>query len=217
MNRRHFLLGVSGVALVACGAAEPVHTPTSILSQRAYRHDGPPMLTLFTMKSTGSDNGAHTGLMVNASQRVIFDPAGTFGGDVAAEDWGYLVPERNDVHFGITPDIERFYVSYHSRQTYYVSRLDIPVSAEAAEAALRGVMAYGAVPKARCTVATSRILQGVPGFEGIRPTYFPDNLERQLAGYPGVVRSEHRENDSDDKSEATEAFGEVLAAKNIIP
>ncbi|SLN21576.1 hypothetical protein [Roseisalinus antarcticus] len=215
MRRRTFLIGAPALALTACGAAEPVSMPVAVLSASAYRHPGEPRLTLFTMKSTANGNGAHTGLMVNASQRVIFDPAGTFGGDVADKPWGYLVPENNDVHFGITPEIEDFYIRYHARLTYYVLRQDVPVTAEQAEAALRGVMSYGAVPKAQCTIATSRILAGVPGFSGIKTVLFPDRLVDQLARYPGVTSREYRENDSDDKSEAADAFGAELAAAGL--
>jgi len=206
MNRRAFLAGASALGLSACGAAEPVSTPQSVLSSRAYRHDGSPMLTLFTMRNTGSDRGAHTGLMINASQRVIFDPAGTFGRDVAAQSWGNLVPENMDVHYGITPRIEEFYARYHARLTYYVLRQDIPVTADQAEAVLRAAVSYGAVPKTRCTIATGEILRQAPGLEWIRPTLFPDGLVEQVATIPGVRERVIRENDSDDKTVAAANF-----------
>lgn len=197
MRRRSFLIGAP-LALVACGPAEPVWAPEAEVRAAVYRHPGPPMLTLFTMKNVASDNGAHTGLMVNASQRVIFDPAGTFGHET--------IPERNDVHFGITPRIEEFYETYHSRSTYYLVRQDLQVPAATAEMAMREVMNYGAVPKAMCTTATSRILGRLPGFGRISRTFFPDNLERQFGTFPGVVRSELHENDSADKSIARANF-----------
>jgi len=217
MDRRAFLLGASALGLTACGAAEPVSTPQSVLSARAYAHPGPKMLTLFTMKSTSSDRGMHTGLMINASQRVIFDPAGTFGGDVAQQPWGYLVPENNDVHFGITDEIADFYARYHARMTYYVLRQDLPVSAAQAEAALRAAMSYGAVPKAHCTVAATRVLRQVPGFEGITETWFPDRLSDQIALFAGVTTREYRENDSDDKALAAAAFGAEVPATAFRP
>lgn len=210
MNRRAFLAGASALGLSACGAAEPVSTPAAVLSARAYRHSGPPLLSLMTMRSTSGDRGEHTGLMINASQRVIFDPAGTFGRDVAAQPWGALVPENMDVHFGITPTIENFYIYYHARETYYVLRQDIPVTPQQAEVALRAVMAYGAVPKAACTTATSEVLGQVPGLEWISPVLFPDALVRQVDQIPGVVSRVYRDTDSDDKSLAAESFGALL-------
>jgi len=157
-----------------------------------YRHDAPPSITLYTVKNVGSEAGAHTGLLINASQRVIFDPAGTFG--------HASIPERNDVIFGITPRIEQFYTSYHARTSYFMIKQAVQVSPEVAERALRLAMGYGAVAKANCTRATSDILRQLPGFEGIRVTFLPDNLDRQFARLPGIVTSEHREDDSDDNS-----------------
>ncbi|EAR50373.1 hypothetical protein OG2516_16691 [Oceanicola granulosus HTCC2516] len=204
MHRRTFLLAAPALALTGCGAAEPVWAPDAFVAANTYVHPGPPMLTLFTMKNTGSDNGAHTGLMINASQRVIFDPAGTFGHET--------IPERNDVHFGITPRVEEYYQTYHARMTYYLLRQDLQVSPATAEAALRGVMAYGAVPKAKCTIATSEILGTLPELGGIRTVLFPDKLSDQFGRIPGVVESVRRENDSDDKSLAEQAYTEQLQA-----
>ena len=57
--------------------------------------------------SNGS--GAHSGLLVNASEQVMFDPAGTW--------YHPNLPERNDVHFGVTPKMISFYIDYHARVT----------------------------------------------------------------------------------------------------
>ena len=204
MDRRSFLIGAP-LALAACGG-EPVWAPTDFVQRVAYTHPGPKSLTLFTMKNTSSDNGAHTALMINASQRVIFDPAGTFGHD--------SIPERNDVHYGITPRIEEFYISYHSRITYYTIIQSVDVPPEVAEMALRGVEAAGPVPKALCTTRTSGVLASLPGFEHIRTTFFPDNLMRQIAGIPQVSTREYREFDDDDKDLALEEFDATIQSQD---
>lgn len=193
LTRRGLIFGAP-LALVACGAAEPVWAPQAQVDRVRYTHPGPKMITLFTMKNRGSGSGAHTGLMISASERVIFDPAGTFAGE------GII--ERNDVIFGITPQIEQYYVSYHSRITYYVRRMDVEVTPEVAEQALALVKSYGAVAKTQCTRAASGILSQLPGFEHVGSSLFPDNLERDFARLPGVMVSEHYEDDSDDKSVA---------------
>ena len=110
LSRRLFLAGAP-LAVAGC-ASEPVWAPQSDVARAAYRHPGPPALTLFTTRNVGSGNGAHTGLMVNASQRVLFDPAGTFGAP--------SLPERNDVIFGVTPRVVEYYTGYHARTSYYV-------------------------------------------------------------------------------------------------
>lgn len=203
IDRRSFLAGLP-LALSGCGAPS-VWADDEIVARSIYRHHGPPALSLFTMKNVGTENGAHTGLMVSASQRVIFDPAGTFGHET--------IPERNDVHFGITPAILDFYRTYHARQTYFVIEQFVEVSPDQAETALRLVLDNGPVSKARCTLATSALLQRVPGFERqFRTALFPNGLTTQFARLPGVVTFEHREFDSADKAEAVRAFDAQIAA-----
>ncbi len=178
--------------------------PQAAIDRVAYVHPGPKSLTLLTMKNVGSDNGAHSGLMINASQRVLWDPAGTFGHST--------IPERNDVHFGVTPRIEQFYISFHSRKTYYTLIQEVDVAPEVAEMALRLAIANGPTPKAACTRHTSRMLGQLPGFESIRTSFFPGNLSDQFAEIPGVRSRTYHEDDSDDKSVAAEAIDRAITA-----
>jgi len=191
MQRRAFLLGAPMLGLAAC-SGEAVSAPETAV-QRAFVAGIPPAsLTLYTMKNVGSDNGAHTSVLVNASQRVMWDPAGTFRASV--------IPERNDVLFGFTQRVEDFYVSFHARETFYVVGQKVLVAPDVAEQALRLVMAHGAVPKANCTRATSGILRQLRGFESLPRTWFPNNLQDAFATLPGVVTTVYREDDADDKS-----------------
>ena len=133
--------------LVACGA-EPIWAPDETVAAARYEHSGPTSVTLYTVLSTRSGAGAHVGLLINGSERVLFDPAGT---------WRHpRLPERNDVHFGITPKMVDFYIDYHARETYDVVEQTIEVSPEVAAMIMQRAMAYGAVPKANCTIALSR-------------------------------------------------------------
>ncbi|MBE0412391.1 hypothetical protein [Yoonia sp.] len=200
MDRRHFLIGLP-LALSAC-TVEEIWAPDDVVARAIYRGDGPKHLTLYTMLNVGSDNGAHTSLLVDASHRVIFDPAGSFKQS--------RIPERNDVLFGITPQFEQFYISYHARSTYYVVGQRIEVEPEIAERALILALANGAVPKAGCTRATSRLLRQLPGFGGLRQTIFPDKLMKDFATLPGVVTREYREDDDDDKSIAAAQINAAL-------
>ncbi len=164
--------------LAACGA-ESKWASDEFVAAKRYVHDGPPMITLFTVLSTRSGSGAHAGLMINGSQRVLFDPAGTFQHP--------NIPERNDVHYGITPAVVDFYIDYHARVTYDVVRQDIVVSPEIAEMAIRLVEAYGAVPKGSCTKSITDILRQIPGFESIPSTYFPKKAMEAFGRLPGVT------------------------------
>jgi len=196
ISRRTFVLGAPA-ALGAC-AGQSVWAPDDVVARAAYRHPGPPMLTLYTVRNVGTGNGAHTALMVSASQRVIFDPAGSFGHE--------SLPERNDVVFGITPRVEEFYESFHARATYYVVIQKLEVAPQQAETALRLVMDYGAVAKANCTRATADVLRRVPGISGIRFALLPESLERQFGRLPDVVTSELRQDSDPDKEVARRAY-----------
>jgi hypothetical protein len=187
LNRRTVLIGLP-LALAACG--ESFVSPQEDILRAMYVHDGPPALTLITVRNVDTGNGAHTALMINASQRVMFDPAGSFGHPT--------IPERNDVLFGITPSVEELYLSYHARATYYVVTQTLEVPPQTAEQALALALANGPVGKASCTRATSNLLRKLPGLEKINLTLLPDRLEMQFARVPGVVRNELREDDPDD-------------------
>jgi len=165
--------------------------PDDAVAKAAYRHDGPPRLTLFTMINNRTGAGAHTSLMINGSQRVIFDPAGSFKHET--------LPERNDVVYGITPPVADVYTRYHARETYHVRVQNLDVPAETAERVFRLTQSYGAVPSAQCARSTSTILSQVyPGI--VRPTWSPVRLAEDFAALPGVTERRLREYDSDDNS-----------------
>ena len=185
ISRRAFVIGAP-LALAAC-SAEPVWAPDSAVNAAIYRSGGPATLTLFTVKNTGSGNGAHTALLVDASQRILFDPAGSFGATA--------IPERNDVLFGFSPAAEQAYISYHSRTEFYVVAQKIAVPPAVAEQALQLSLSNGAVAKANCTRATSAIIRQLPGFESIGGTWFPNNLSDAFEKVPGVQTREIREQD----------------------
>ncbi|NKB29146.1 MAG: hypothetical protein GKR99_16970 [Rhodobacteraceae bacterium] len=148
-----------------CGGAEKIYAPIDQVVARAYVHDGQPTLTLFTVINQSGDTGAHTSLMINGSQRVIWDPAGSFKHTSA--------PERGDVLFGISPQMLDTYIDYHARKRYRVVEQVLPVSAAVAEQALRIAQSEGPQGNATCSLSTSRLLSGLPGFEGFPVSYFP--------------------------------------------
>lgn len=168
---------VAVLGLAACGA-EPKWAPEEQVQAARYVAEEPASITLYTVVSKSSGSGAHSAILVNGSERLIFDPAGT---------WMHpRVPERNDVHFGMTDKAIAFYVDYHARKTYDVIEQKILVSPETAELVLRRVKDYGAVPKAMCTAATSTVLRGVPGFQSLPSTWYPKKLSTAFGALPGV-------------------------------
>ncbi|AZL61325.1 MULTISPECIES: hypothetical protein [Paracoccaceae] len=188
MKRLFFAL-FAPLFLSACGA-EPIWAPDEAVAEARYEHVGPTSVTLYTVLSTRSGTGAHAGLLINGSERVLFDPAGT---------WRHpKLPERNDVHFGITPKMVDFYIDYHARETYDVVEQTIMVSPEVADLIMARAKAYGAVPKANCTIAISRVLDGVPGFESLPMTWFPKRMMEGFADLQGVQTRRVTDDDADE-------------------
>ena len=176
------------LTLAACGA-EPKWASDEDVARARYVHNGPPAITLFTVLSTRDGSGAHSGLMINASERIMFDPAGTW--------YHPRLPERNDVHFGMTPKMVDFYIDYHARETFDVIEQTIIVSPGVAELVAQRAKAYGAVPKAQCTNSISTILRGVPGFESLPATWYPARFMEAFATLPGVTSRKITDDDAD--------------------
>ena len=186
--------------LVACGTtAEPKWASDADVARATYRHGGPPTLTLFTVIDNFRGTGAHASLLINGSQRLIFDPAGTW--------YHPNLPERNDVHFGMTDRAVEFYIDYHARTQYRVLVQEIVVSPAVAELALQRARAYGAVPKAQCTKAVTAILRGVPGFESIPSTWYPKTAAEAFGRIPGVTERVVHDDDPVDNSGFIATYG----------
>ncbi|MBK1635457.1 hypothetical protein [Rhodovulum adriaticum] len=187
---RRFLIALALPLILAACTAEPVWAPDEAVARAVYRSPEPPSITLFTMVNNRSNAGAHSALMVNASQRVIFDPAGSW--------WHRTAPERNDVHYGITPLMLDFFIDYHARETYHVVMQTVEVSPETAERALRLIEQNGAVPKAMCGQSISSVLRQVPGFESIPRSFGPKVIMRGFGQIPGVKTRKIYDDDPDD-------------------
>ena len=173
------------LVLSACGA-ESVYAPEEDVQRAIYRHDAPPSITVLTVVSNRDGSGGHSALLINGSQRLIFDPAGT---------WFHpQIPERNDVHFGMKDAAVEFYKDYHARETWHVVSQEIPVSAEVAEMAIQRALNYGAVPKAYCTQANTDILRSLPGFEDTPKTFYPVKLMEYIDAKFDPKRSIFRDN-----------------------
>lgn len=189
------MLGLSVLLSVTACTVKPAQDVTREQAAAvAYQAPGGPTLTVFTMVNNATGAGAHTALMVNGSERVIFDPAGSFKSD--------SVPEIGDVLYGVRPAVLQAYKSAHARNTYHVVSQEIPVSAAQAAQAMALVTQNGRVADARCTQSTTAILAQVSGFEDIRQTWFPGNLMKQIAARPDVVTDAYYENDAGDVIDA---------------
>lgn len=198
------------VALAACGGpAEPTWAPDDMVEAARFRHDGPPKVTFFNVRSTATGGGAHAGLMISGSERVLFDPAGTFAHPRA--------PERNDVHYGVTENVLKVYIDYHARESFDVELHEVEVSRAEADALIRAVEAHGAVPKAQCSLAITRVLSGTDRFASVPVTYFPNTAARAIAALPGVSTRRITDDDADDNHGVLIRARSELEAMGLTP
>lgn len=176
------------VFLAACTTAPAgPQASNEEIAERAYRAQGPATLTLITMVNNNSQSGAHTALMINGSQRVIFDPAGSFRNE--------KVLRRDDVLYGIRPVVLQAYKSAHARAAYHIVLQTVEVSPETAERAIRFAIARGQVASALCARSTVELLQQLDGFEDVSSTLFPKRLMENFATLPGVEVEKYFEDD----------------------
>ena len=71
--RSALLAALLPLALAGCSGESRWASEEEV--QRAlYRPEGPSKITLFTVQSTRSGSGAHSGLMVSGPHRALFDP-----------------------------------------------------------------------------------------------------------------------------------------------
>jgi hypothetical protein len=168
------------------------------VSRAIYRHDGPPELTLLTMINNETGAGAHTAMVVNGSQRVLWDPAGSFRNE--------RIVERGDVVFGATPLVVDSFTRFHTRETHHVVVQTMRVSTETAEAVLQRMLVAGNQLPANCTRSTASILAGVPEFNQIKSSWFPNRLMEQWGQIPGVSTRRLYETDDPDRFKALAAL-----------
>lgn len=160
--------------------------PAEIESAR-YVSNQPPSVTLMSMVNSRNDRAAHSALLINGSEQVIYDPAGTF----QHPD----LPRADDIHYGVTPRFLDYYERYHARFDYYVHSQQIPVSRDTADQILANVKARGHTPKMFCADSVTASLKPVPPFQNMRITLFPETVRRDFAQIPGVQDSYVREVD----------------------
>lgn len=146
-----------------------------------------------TNRNNRSGSGAHSALIIAASETVVFNPAGTW--------WHPEAPERGDLHHGFSPAMERWFVDYHARETYRVEIQRRAVSPEAAEAILARARDYGTATESLCTIAVSRVLSGAPEFEDFPVVLMPGAAQEAFARYPGVTLETYRDDSPGDRSD----------------
>ncbi|MES2665445.1 MAG: hypothetical protein V4712_05045 [Pseudomonadota bacterium] len=187
---RPILCLLAFLSLTACAGFNQDFATDAEVQAARYEYPGPSSITLYTVVSTRNGSGAHSGLLLNGSERVMFDPAGSW--------FNRSIPEQGDVHYGMTDQAVNMYIDYHARETFRVVEQTIEVPKAVADIAIARAKAYGAVPQGQCSNSISKIMSGVPGFEGLRKTWFPNKYSEEFAKLPGVRTRNITDDDSDE-------------------
>lgn len=185
MNRRALLVGLTltPLALSACGErARAVWAEEDAVRLARYPNPGPTALTLITVRNEATRSGAHTALLIAASERVLYDPAGGWR-DPA-------VPERHDVLFGMSPAALERYLAYQAADGYFYVAQEKAVAPEVAEMALMRAKAKGPTPQPFCVIAMADVLGALPGFQSLGGAFRPEQMANRFARLPGVVTTE---------------------------
>lgn len=191
------LLVVAGLA----GCADKTPQATDVdMARYSYVSNDPPSLTLVTSISNRSNAGAHSALIINGPERVVFNPAGS---------WRHpLAPEQGDFHRNFSPAMEKWFFDYHARETFRIRAQTIEVPMAVAAQALAEARAYGSVPPAQCTRSITTILANLPGFEEFATSWFPLKASAQFAELPGVTTVLYTDDSPDDWSDLNLEFND---------
>lgn len=167
--------------LAACAAGPRASAPPEVVARAIHPNGGPAEVTLVTVINNRTGAGDHSALILSGSQRVVFDPAGSF--ELAA------APRRGDVLYGISPAVEAIYKGYHARDTHHLRVQTLSVSREAADAAIATAEGFAPAGPGFCAVRTGAVLRNLPGLEGLPGSFFPRRLADALAERTGVEGS----------------------------
>jgi hypothetical protein len=168
--------------------AEHIRTDPTVVAARTYKSEEPPYVEVVTMVNKENERGAHSALIINASERVIWDPAGTFQHAELAE--------VEDVHHGATDRLVSYYKRYHARFSHYVHVQRLDLDPATAERMLQSARNHGAVPKMFCTMSTAQVLKAAPQFRNVPESMFPERLRQAVAEVPGIQDSYVDEQDA---------------------
>ena len=176
---RRILLSLGVVAaLSGCGSGRAVSSDP-VVEKARYVSSEPQSLTLLTSIRNDTGNGAHSALLINASQRVIFDPAGNY--------FSQQVPQKGDVLYGVSPPVLQSYLNFQSSKGFHVVAESVQVSPDVAELALQKSVSNGAATSGFCSDNVSSIVHTLPGFTSLPVSLFPRSFMLDFGKLPGVV------------------------------
>lgn len=167
------LAGCSGLPSLVAAALAPGPTPTAAMP------DAAPEIALITILHRPSGLGRHTALLINGSQRVLYDPAShwTLGHSV----------RRGDLRLGFGAAAWDDYLRRAAALEAGVVIQRLPVPRAVADRAIARAATRPVAAPGTCALAVAQLLRQVDGFDWVQPTLLPDGLAGQFARRPGIV------------------------------
>lgn len=184
---RIFLSLLAASVLAGCISASDL-PPTDQIARQAHVTGDAPSVTLVTMLSEKTGRGEHSALLIDGSERVLYDPAGSF----SLPRYSH---EHRDIHYGVSDQVMEIYNFYHARNTHFVEMLKLNISREMADLLIARANEIGPQPKMFCAQAVSRVLKPVGPFGDIPITFWPGPIHDAFERIPGVVKTELHDGD----------------------
>lgn len=173
---RPFLALVALAVLSGCEIYQPASYAE--IERARYVSAEPASMTLMSMVNNQTGRSAHSGLLINGSEQVLYDPAGTF----THPD----LPRRGDIHYGMTPRYVDYYERYHARFDYHVEAQQVPITRAQADQLIANAQAQGQSMKMTCALDVADVLQPLPAFREAPKSFFPEALRHYFDSLPGV-------------------------------
>jgi len=176
--RLALLLLAVPLLLSACGhnARPAPWAPEDAVQRARYANDEPPSLTLITVVDNLGGRGDHAGVIINAGERILYDPAGSFRHPE--------LPQRDDVIYGFSGRAEQVYRNFHVGESHHMVTQKLVVSEEVALRAMAAALAESKARPGQCASRTAAVLRAA-GLN-VRSTLFPRSQMEDFATLPGV-------------------------------
>lgn len=170
---KFFIFLFVSLSLTGCVTKKISWAPSNTIKSVTFKNNDPASITLLTMINNNTGFGGHSALLINAGERILFDPAGTF--------FHPQIPERHDVLYGISDAALEKYVDYHARPSIHVVLQKIEVDPKIAQEIRKQAENYGPVQDMMCSLAISDILGKNKIFKSIPKSIFPKNMMKSFS------------------------------------
>lgn len=179
MRALAFVAAIAVLALSACSSKPRIYAPDAAVQAARFVAAPPAEIRLYTAVNKRTGEGAHSGLLISGSQRVLFDPAG---------NWEHsMIPERHDVKYGMSDAALANYIRFQADEKHDLLVQTVVVPQSVADDLIARAEAAGPVADAFCAISITSLLKDTPGFEGLNGSMFPVALSKGMRQMPGVT------------------------------